>query len=57
LIFGENDKDTPLYMAKRFNSGIKNSKLVILKDAGHFAFVDKSIKFNLEMREFLLSKV
>jgi pimeloyl-ACP methyl ester carboxylesterase len=43
-------------MAKKLNSGIKNSKLIILDGAGHFAFVDKSLKFNLEMREFLLSK-
>lgn len=56
LIFGENDKETPIYMAKKLNSGIKNSKLIILDGAGHFAFVDKSLKFNLEMREFLLSK-
>lgn len=56
LIFGSKDKETPLYMASRLNSGIKNSKLIILEDAGHFAFVDKSFKFNMEMREFLLSK-
>ncbi|MBQ8427156.1 MAG: alpha/beta hydrolase [Clostridia bacterium] len=56
LIFGKNDKETPLYMARKLNNGIKNSKLLILEDAGHFAFIDKSIKFNLEMREFLLSK-
>ncbi len=56
LIFGENDKETPLYMAKKLNNGIKNSKLIVLSGAGHFAFIDKSLKFNLEMREFLLSK-
>lgn len=56
LIFGENDMETPLYMAKRLLNGIKNSELIVLKDAGHFAFVDKSLKFNLDMREFLLSE-
>ncbi len=56
LIFGKNDKDTPLYMANRLKAGIKNSTLTVFKDAGHFAFVDKSIKFNFEVREFLLSK-
>ena len=54
LIFGENDNQTPLYMAKRLNRGIKNSKLIIYKNAGHFAFVDCPIKFNLEVKEFLL---
>ena len=56
LIFGKNDKETPLYMAKKLNNGIKNSKLIILENAGHFAFIDRTLKFNLEMREFLLSK-
>ena len=56
LLFGENDKETPLYMAKKLNSGIKNSKLIIIKDAGHFAFVDKPVRFNMEVREFLVSR-
>ncbi len=40
LIYGEKDKDTPVYMGKRFNKLIKNSKLVILKNAGHFSYLD-----------------
>lgn len=56
LIFGRDDKETPLYMARRYNSGIKNSDLVIIKGAGHFAFIDKPHKFNREVEEFLLLK-
>ena len=55
LIFGDKDKQTPLYMAKRLNKGIINSTLSVYKGAGHFCFIDKSIKFNTEVREFLLS--
>lgn len=55
LIFGSNDKQTPLYMAKKLNRGIKNSKLTIYKGTGHFAFIDKPLNFNVEVREFLLS--
>ena len=55
IINGAKDKETPLYMAKKLNKNIKNSKLVILKDAGHFAFLDCPYKFNLEVKEFLLS--
>ena len=55
IIFGENDKETPLYMAKRLHAGIKNSKLSVIKDAGHFCFIDKPNKFNMEVKEFLLS--
>ena len=56
IVFGSEDKETPLYMAKKLHKNIKNSKLVIIKGAGHFCFIDNPNKFNLEVREFLLSK-
>ena len=56
IINGDKDKETPLYTAYKLNKEIKDSKLVIIKGAGHFAFIDKSNKFNMEVREFLLSK-
>lgn len=55
LIFGEKDRETPPYMARRFEKGIKDSKLIMLKDAGHFCFLDKPQTFNTEVKEFLLS--
>lgn len=55
IIFGENDKETPVYMAKRLFNGIPDSRLIILKGAGHFCFIDKPAKFNTEVGEFLLS--
>lgn len=55
VISGENDKETPVYMAKRLFNGIENSRLIILSGAGHFCFIDKPLKFNTEVREFLLS--
>ena len=54
IIFGKNDKETPLYMAKRQNLAIKNSKLEIIANAGHFCFIDKPYAFNLKLSEFLL---
>lgn len=54
IINGENDKETPPYSAKRFHKGIKNSKLVFIKNAGHFCFLEAPLKFNSEVREFLL---
>lgn len=56
IIYGKNDKETPLYMARRLNNQIKNSRLSVYDNAGHFCFIDKPYKFNLEVREFLLSK-
>ena len=55
IVFGEKDKETPIYMAEKFNSGIKNSKLIVIKNAGHFWFIEKPLKFNAEVKEFLLS--
>ncbi|MCQ2387089.1 MAG: alpha/beta hydrolase [Clostridia bacterium] len=55
LIFGEKDKETPLYMARKLNDGLKNSKLIIYKDAGHFCFLDKPMMFNWEVKEFFLN--
>ncbi len=56
IVFGNLDKETPIYMANKLNQGIKKSKLIIIEDAGHFCFIDKPFKFNMEVREFLLSK-
>lgn len=53
IIFGENDRETPLYMAKKQNKLIENSELIILKNAGHFAFIDQKIQFNYIVKEFL----
>lgn len=55
LVFGEQDKETPLYMAKRLNAGIKESRLLVIHSAGHFCFIDKPNKFNMEVKEFLFS--
>lgn len=55
IIYGKEDKETPPYMAKRFHSGIRESKLIFIEGAGHFAFIDKPHKFNTEVKEFLLS--
>ncbi len=53
LLFGENDNETPLYMARKQNKLIENSEVVILKNAGHFAFIDQRIQFNFIVKEFL----
>ncbi len=38
LIWGKNDKQTPIYMAKKLQRIIKNSKLLTIKNCGHFVF-------------------
>ena len=53
IVFGENDKVTPIYMAKKLHKKIKSSKLEIMQDAGHFCFVDKRVEFLTLLAEFL----
>lgn len=55
IINGKLDKETPLYMAKRLNKNISDSTLKVFDGCGHFCFLDKPNKFNMEVREFLLS--
>ena len=55
LVFGDKDRETPLYMAKRLKAGIGGSRLTVISGAGHFCFIDKPNKFNMEVKEFLLS--
>lgn len=45
IIWGENDKITPLADGVLINKLIKNSKLRIIKNAGHFVFIDQLEEF------------
>ncbi len=53
IINGARDKETPVYTAKKLNGYIKTSKLTLIRDAGHFAFIDKKDEFNHRVLEFL----
>lgn len=44
LIWGDNDTVTPIWMAKKMESEIKNSGLVILH-GGHFSYIDDYMTF------------
>ncbi len=54
VIFGDKDRETPVYMAKKLVKNIKNSSLVIIKNAGHFCFIDNPLAFNIAVENFLL---
>lgn len=53
IVFGEQDKVTPVYMAKILNKKIKNSRLEILQGAGHFCFDDRRVSFVMLLQNFL----
>ena len=40
IFVGKNDNSTPIYMARILNNNIKFSNLIILKNTGHFCFLD-----------------
>ncbi len=40
IYWGENDKATPLWMAKKMNKLIKDSALYIVKNGSHFSFLE-----------------
>ena len=53
IIWGKDDKDTKLYMAKKLNRAIKNSRLYILENAGHFSFLDNRLDFLILLDTFI----
>lgn len=53
IIWGRNDKITPLNFGLLMKEEIKNSKLVILENAGHFSFLDQPDKFNKLLIDFI----
>ncbi len=53
ILFGEQDKETPIYMAKKLNKKISNSKLIIIKGGGHFCFLDNLMTTYRYIDEFL----
>ena len=53
LVWGKNDKDTPLYMAKKMKKHIKDSGLVVFKNSGHFSYIENYNDFLLVINSFL----
>lgn len=45
IVWGEKDDTTPMYMASTLINGIKNSKIVIYKNSGHFCYLENYISF------------
>lgn len=53
ILWGEQDKETKLYMAKIFKKKIKNSTLKVFSGCGHFCFLDKPNLVLYEIKAFL----
>jgi len=53
LFWGKNDKDTPLYMAKKMKKWIRKSELILVKNAAHFSYLDNYAFFIRVLNAFL----
>ena len=53
LVWGENDRDTTISDARTMERLIPDSGLVILKNAGHYSFLDQSYAFGRVLDSFL----
>lgn len=53
LIWGTGDTATPLDQAERLEKGLKNSALVKIENAGHYAFLDQPAKFAAISKAYL----
>ena len=53
LLWGENDKATPLEQGKRMESGFQQSTLIVIENAGHYAFLDRPAHFASIVKAYL----
>lgn len=53
LLWGTDDTATPMDQANRLEKGIRNSALVKIDDAGHYAFLDQPSQFTAIVRAYL----
>ena len=53
LLWGRNDDATPIYQAERMEKGIRNAALVVIENAGHYAFLDRPKHFASIAEAFL----
>ncbi|OGE84004.1 MAG: hypothetical protein A2846_02440 [Candidatus Doudnabacteria bacterium RIFCSPHIGHO2_01_FULL_49_9] len=53
IIWGENDKETPVEFGARMHSYIPNSTFSILPGAGHYSFLDKPEGFTRVLQDFI----
>jgi pimeloyl-ACP methyl ester carboxylesterase len=52
LIWGDQDRDTPLYCGETMKRLIAGSELIVFPGAGHFPYIDQMNKFNLLALKF-----
>ena len=54
LIWGDDDKRSPLSAGEMMRDGIKGSRLVVIPSAGHVSNLEQPERFNAEVRAFIM---
>lgn len=53
LLWGKNDRATPLWYAHEFKRLINNSRLIIIPNTGHFSYLENPERFCEEVEKFI----
>jgi pimeloyl-ACP methyl ester carboxylesterase len=56
LVWGEDDEDTPLWMAHRMEELIPDAGLAVFEGAGHYSYADEPARFASVARLFLVQQ-
>ena len=53
LLYGDEDKRSPVPVAEELHARIPGSKLVVMPEVGHLSNIESAARFNAEVRDFL----
>ncbi len=53
LLWGADDKETPLYMARKLKKHLAGARLVVIENAGHFPFIDQYAESLAHIKKFI----
>ncbi|MDD3946522.1 MAG: alpha/beta hydrolase [Clostridia bacterium] len=53
LLWGANDADTPLYMGRKMARRLVRGRLIVLKGAGHFSYLDQYAECLAHIKAFI----
>lgn len=53
LLWGSEDKDTPLYMARRYKRMLPNARLKVFKGASHFSYLERRSETISEIKAYI----
>jgi pimeloyl-ACP methyl ester carboxylesterase len=55
VLWGDDDRRSPLHVAKQFAAAIPNAELAIIPNAGHLSNMEQPEVFNAHVRRFCMS--